>query len=249
MVSDLVRADDSSDVIVASSSSGGSTMDLSRAETIDGMLAEYGAFADLIGGLDASEWAAPSRCEGWEVRDVAGHVVGLCEDVVAGVPGSRDSAQEAASLRGEEPAVVAARLRTALEQLRLLGAGLDDDEAWVAPSGVPDLTMGEGVLTLWHDVFVHADDIRAALGRPTDDGPGLRATVVYLEGELGRRGWGPARVVFDDRGEGFGALTAGGGAAGSPVHRVGAHAFVLAATGRLDPASIGFDETVNIYAA
>jgi len=67
-------------------------MELTRTETIDGMLDEYVAFADLIGGLDATEWAATSRCDGWEVREVAGHVVGLCEDVVAGVPGSRDSA-------------------------------------------------------------------------------------------------------------------------------------------------------------
>jgi uncharacterized protein (TIGR03083 family) len=223
-------------------------MDLTRTETIDGMLAEYVAFADLIGGLGATEWATTSRCDGWGVRDVAGHVVGLCEDVVAGVPGSRDSAQEAASLRGEAPTVVAERLRAAVEQLRLLGPGLDDD-AWASPSGVPDLTMGEGILTLWYDTFVHADDIRAAVGRPADDGPGLRAAVAYLEGELSRRGWGPARVLFHDQGEGFGAVVASGGGAGSPAHRVEARAFVLAATGRIDAATIGLDPDVNIYAA
>ncbi|MGZ4683353.1 MAG: maleylpyruvate isomerase family mycothiol-dependent enzyme [Acidimicrobiales bacterium] len=223
-------------------------MDLTRTETIDGMLDEYVGFADLIGGLDASEWAAPSRCDGWEVRDVAGHVVGLCEDVVAGVPGSRDSAQEAASLRGEAPAVVAERLRAAVEQLRLLGPGLDDADAWASPSGVPDLTMGEGILTLWYDTFVHADDIRAALDRPAADGPGLRAAVAYLEGELDRRGWGPARVLFVDQGEGFGAVAASGGGAGSPVHRVEARPFVMAATGRIDPTTIGLDAEVNIYA-
>jgi len=224
-------------------------MDLTRTETIDGMLDEYVAFADLIGGLGPDEWATRSRCDGWEVRDVAGHVVGLCEDVVAGVPGSRDSAQEAASLRGEAPAVVAERLRAAVEQLRLLGPGLDDADAWASPSGVPDLTMGEGILTLWYDTFVHADDIRFALGRAADDGPGLRAAVAYLEGELTRRGWGPARVLFVDQGEGFGAVAASGGGAGSPAHRVEARPFVLAATGRIDPTSIGLDGAVNIYAA
>ena len=109
--------------------------------------------------------------------------------------------------------------------------------------------MGEGILTLWYDTFVHADDIRVALGRPADDGPGLRAAVVYLEAELSRRGWGPARVLFVDQGEGFGAVAASGGGSGTPAHRVEARPFVLAATGRIDPGSIGLDETVNIYAA
>ena len=224
-------------------------MDLSRKETIDGMLDEYVGFADLIGGLDESGWSTASRCDGWEVRDVAGHVVGLCEDVAAGVPGSRDSAQEAASVRGDTPAVAAERLRAAVAQLRLLGPGLDDAEVWSGPSGVADLTMGHGILTLWYDTFVHGDDVRAALGRPPSDGPGLRAAVAYLEAELTGRGWGPARVLFLDQDEGFGAVAAGGAGAGTPAHRVEARSFVLAATGRIDPVPLGLDPEVNIYAA
>jgi uncharacterized protein (TIGR03083 family) len=223
-------------------------MDLTRTETIAGMLDEYAAFADLVAGLTSDQWADPSRCAGWEVRDVAGHVVGLCEDVVAGVPGSRDSAQEAASLRGLEPPVVADRLRTALDGLRALGPGLDDDAVWNGPSGVPDLTMGEGVLTLWYDTFVHADDIRVATGQREVDGPGLRAAVAYLEAELGRRGWGPSRLVFEDQHEGFGAVSVGDAEPGAPVHRLDARAFVLAATGRIDAGPIGLDPAVNIYA-
>ena len=224
-------------------------MELTRTETIEGMLDEYGAFADLIGGLGPDEWSASSRCDGWQVRDIAGHVVGLCEDVAAGVPGSRDSAQEAASLRGETAAVVAEHLRAALAQVRQLGAGLDDAEVWAGPSGVPDLTMGEGILTLWYDTFVHADDVRTALGRPPAERPGLRAAVAYLEAELTRRNWGPARVLFLDQGEGFGAVAVCDAGAGTPAHRVEARPFVLAATGRLDPNAIGLDDRVNIYAA
>ena len=33
-----------------------------------------------------------------------------------------------------------------------------------------------------------------------------------------------------------------------PVHRLGAHEFILVATGRLDPAGFGLDRAVNIYA-
>jgi hypothetical protein len=71
---------------------------------------------------------------------------------------------------------------------------------------------------------VHADDIRAAAGRAPVKGAGLGASVAYLEGELAKQGW--AGTVPDD---------------------VAPHDFVLAATGRLDPAPLGLDETVNIY--
>jgi len=106
---------------------------------------------------------------------------------------------------------------------------------------VPDLTLGEGVLTLWYDAYVHADDIRAAVGRPSERGEGLHASVAYLAAELTRRGWGPATLALDslpryDVGAGGRAVT------GDPLQ------FVLAATGRADASTIGLDPTVNIYA-
>ena len=120
----------------------------------------------------------------------------------------------------------------------LLGAL--DDGTWNGPSGVPDLTFGRGVLTLWYDAFVHADDIRAALGRPPETGPGLAASVEYLAGELTTRGWGPATLAL----------------AGLPRHDVGAGGrevggdpmqFVLVATGRAAPETMGLDPGVSIY--
>jgi len=33
------------------------------------------AFADLLEGLSPEQWAAPSLCDGWSVRDVAAHTV------------------------------------------------------------------------------------------------------------------------------------------------------------------------------
>ena len=74
-------------------------MELNRTETIAGVLREYDDFADLVESIGDDEWTRPSRCEGWEVRDVAGHVVAAAQDVVAGVPGSRGPDQEAADMR------------------------------------------------------------------------------------------------------------------------------------------------------
>ena len=64
---------------------------LERTDVARGVLTEYESFASLIESLDAKQWSAPTRCAGFEVRDVAGHVVGLAEDVAAGVPGSRNA--------------------------------------------------------------------------------------------------------------------------------------------------------------
>jgi hypothetical protein len=100
-----------------------------------------------------------------------------------------------------------------------------DDDAWNGPSPLPDLSLGHGVLTLWYDTYVHGDDIRAALDRPSERGAGLDASVAYLTVELERRGWGTPTVTDD------------------PLQ------FVLVATGRADPASIGLDASVNIYGA
>ena len=94
---------------------------------------------------------------------------------------------------------------------------------WNGPSGVPDLTLGEGVLTLWYDTYVHIDDIHAATGRPSASGAGLGASVAYLNAELAKRGW-TGEVTCDE------------------------FDFVLAATGRTDPAPLDLDAAVNIYA-
>src|SRR5438105_212239 len=172
------------------------TTALPRPYVATGALKEYEAFAALVESLSEADWRATSRCAGFEVRDVAGHVVGLAEDVAAGKPGSRNAETEAASVRDDTPAQAAARLRAALVTIAAL-AEAADDEMWNGPSGVPDLTLGEGVLTLWFDAYVHSDDIRAAIGRASERGDGLHASVVYLAAELTKRGWGPATLVLD----------------------------------------------------
>src|ERR1700688_4928133 len=93
---------------------------LERTDVARGAIDEYASFAVLIESLDASAWDAPTRCTGFCVRDVAGHVVGLAEDVANGVPGSRNAEQEAASVRGDSPSQAAARLRTALASIQPL---------------------------------------------------------------------------------------------------------------------------------
>jgi uncharacterized protein (TIGR03083 family) len=155
------------------------------------------------------------------------------------VPGSRNSEEEAASVRHESPAGAAARLRAATATLRALLDAIDDD-VWNGPSGVPDLTLGEGVLTLWYDTYVHADDIRAAIGRVSERGPGLDAAIAYLAGQLTTRNWGPATLALDEVGR---HDVSGGG----PEITGDALQFALVATGRAEPSTIDLLPDVNIY--
>jgi uncharacterized protein (TIGR03083 family) len=216
-------------------------MGLGREEAISGLLTEYGAFGGFVRSLDDVQWQAPTRCEGWTVGDVARHVVGTAADVAAGHAGTHTPEEEVAARKGQMPTESAAELERALVTLRNLAAVIDDN-AWNGPSPVPDLTMRQGILTLIYDLYVHGDDIRAALGmQPAGAGVGLDASVEYLAEQLDQRGWGPATLALD----GVEKADIGGGGdpiTGDPMR------FVLVACGRSDPSTLALDDTVNIYA-
>jgi uncharacterized protein (TIGR03083 family) len=216
-------------------------MGLGREEAIAGLLAEYEAFGDLVRSLDERQWEAPSRCDGWTAGDVARHVVGTATDVANGAAGTHTPEEEVAERKGRSANDIAGELDTALDTLRNLAAIIDDN-AWNGPSPVPDLTMRQGILVLFYDVFVHGDDIRAAVGLPpATPGLGLDASIEYLAEQLHQRGWGPATLALD----GMEKADIGGG--GDPVTG-DPKQFVLTATGRAEPGALGLDETVNIYA-
>jgi hypothetical protein len=138
-----------------------------------------------------------------------------------------------------------AELADELDAVNAAGAqllGAFDDEAWEAeaPAGLAE-SVGAGVESLWYDAFLHGDDIRQALGRPSVTSEAIRASVSHIAAILTDQGWGPATLELDGI-EAF-DVSGGGGRTigGDPL------AFVLASTGRADPTSLGLDETVNIY--
>ena len=214
---------------------------LTREQVVQGTLDEWELFAELISGLDEAQWSTPSRCEGWEVRDIAAHVMGTTIDSAKGTIGQRTADQEAAEGRHLSPQAMAADLRRAAASLGKLMDGLDE-AAWAGPSPVPDLSLGDGILTLWYDTWIHGDDIRAALGLPSVRGGGLIASVEHVVQQLGKRGWGPARIAL----HGLPELRVG--EPNGHVVTADPHEFVLVGTGRADPAPLGLDATVNIYA-
>ncbi|MEU0469195.1 maleylpyruvate isomerase family mycothiol-dependent enzyme [Amycolatopsis sp. NPDC006131] len=211
---------------------------LTRQQVVEGVTGQYDLFAGLVESA-ADGWDAPTRCTKWRVRDVAAHVVGNAVDTAAGTIGRRTPDEQAAALAHHEPAELAAMLREANGKLRAALSTLDD-RLWAKPSDVQGRTVGNGVLTLWYDAYVHGDDIRAALGRESERGSGLTAAVHWVAESLRQKGWGPARLEL----RGFGPVDIGHG--GGAVE-ADALDFVLTASGRRDPAALGLGRDVNVY--
>jgi len=217
---------------------------LDRTEISSGFLAELDNFGELLRSLRPADLDAPTRCDGWGVRDVAGHMVGQVTDVVNGRLeglGTPEVTEREAKERADRSA---AQLADELAEGRAGVATLADavdDAAWNAPVANDfEGTLGEGVLALWFDGYVHADDIRAALGAPSVGGEGLRGSIHWVAVDLDRRGWGQATLSLD----GVDVIEVGGGGekiTGDPYE------FLLVATGRANPSMLGFDESVNIF--
>lgn len=221
-------------------------MVLSRTEVYTGFLAESAEFEELLRSLDDDEWTANTRCEGWAVKDAAGHVAGTLSAVAAGrfAEFTEDGHVEAqiahrATWSAKE---VADEYAESAKKVNALLAALDD-AGWEAPLGGVAPTIGAGMETLWFDTYVHAEDIRTALGRPTERGAGLRASVSHLSSMLSLQKWGPATIELDGI-EPFEVS----GKYDEPKHVTGDPLkFVLAATGRLDAEEIGQDRKINVY--
>jgi hypothetical protein len=105
---------------------------------------------------------------------------------------------------------------------------LFDDGAWEAPApGGYEGTLGDGVEALWYDTWMHGDDIRAALGRPTELGPAIPGALSHIRFELAKLGWNGPIPSADDR---------------------DAHAFLMVATGRAEPGTYKGETPLNVYA-
>ncbi|HEY8218204.1 MAG TPA: maleylpyruvate isomerase family mycothiol-dependent enzyme, partial [Acidimicrobiia bacterium] len=173
-------------------------MSASRTETTTGFLDELDRFSALVRSLDDTEWKTASRCDGWTCADLAAHVTGTLTDILAGrfdglgTPAVTE--REVVERRGRTQSELADELA---EDRAGAAALLDafDDEAWngPAPAGVPG-TLGHGIETLWFDTYVHAEDIRAAIGRAPQQGPGIAPSVRHIAAQLEARGWGPATL-------------------------------------------------------
>lgn len=221
-------------------------MTLARSVVVPGLIAEYGSFADLLEGLSADEWEAQSRCEGWRVADVAAHVVGTLTDVTAfrldGLGTPEVTARQVDERRGRTMIDLADELRTGAKAAAELAEGFDEDAFNAEGPQGNGQTLGYGLESLWFDTYLHGDDILDAIGLKTTSTSGFAPSVSHITDTLTQEGAKPATIRLNGLDE---FLVSGGDDAriieGDPMQ------FILVATGRADPATVGLDPEINIY--
>ena len=172
-------------------------MALPRTTVMDGLASSMADFETLLRSLDPGAWDKTSRCDGWTVGDVARHAVGSMADAVGGRTdglGSPEATQREVDERaGRSPAELADECAEVAKAVTAVFP-LFDDEAWAAPApGGFEGTLGDGVEALWADFWIHADDIRHAVGLDSVADAGLARRRVprdlrARQARLGRRG-------------------------------------------------------------
>lgn len=220
-------------------------MTLDRASVLAGIPDELGSFEELVGSLGADDLMTPSRCSGWTVADIAGHVIGTVVDLthgrLEGLGTAEVTRRQAHERAGRTVKELTDELAAAAPALSALLASLPE-EAWSGPApNDPDSTLGFGVEAIWYDEYLHGDDIRDAVGLPSARGAGLRCAVHHVAGHLEHQKWGPATIAL----HGIERIEIGGGGrevTGDPLE------FVLAATGRGDPSVLGLDHPIYVFA-
>jgi uncharacterized protein (TIGR03083 family) len=205
-------------------------MALARTVVSEGLIDELNRFEELVRPLSPAQWDTPSRCDGWTVGDLARHVIGAMADVAAGRLEGLGSPEVTRREVDERVGRPPAELADECAEVTKAAAGmlpLFDDAAWVAPGpGGFDGTLGDGVEALWYDTWMHAEDIRAALGEAPVMSSGFRAAVSHVAWDLGRHDWHGELPKADDA----------------------AYGFILVATGRADASTLGAGAPPNIYA-
>jgi uncharacterized protein (TIGR03083 family) len=151
---------------------------------------QQAAFVDLLRDLDTGQWAQPTICPGWDVKDVAAHVLG---DHIGRLSRHRDGypllhprAGEAFPVfldRVNEEWVMAARRlspRVLVEQLSVIGLQIAEFWATVDPDtlGAGVSWAGPGPAPVWLDgardfseYWTHHQQICEAVGRAGLIGP------------------------------------------------------------------------------
>ncbi len=151
------------------------------------------SLAEVSRELSATEWALPTECPGWDVKDQLSHLIGI-EQAIMGEPAPQWSAPLGEHVKNDfaatnEPYVAVRRAEpgpavraefVAVTTTRL--AQLDDLTAaeWAAVGWSPmgQVPHAEFMTARVYDSWVHEQDVRRALDRP--GGGGNAASAISL---------------------------------------------------------------------
>jgi len=184
----------------------------------------WDSLAEATHELSVAEWALPTECPGWDVKDQLSHLIGIERTLMGeaapdwdGPLGDHVKNDVAAK---HEPWVAVRRARSGPEdhaefvevtRARLADLGARTDEQWAAVGFSP---VGEVPYAVFMEVrvfdcWVHEQDARRALDRPGGDGnlasavslERMQSAMPYVVGKKAACVEGTA-VCFDVRGRG-----------------------------------------------
>ena len=161
---------------------------------------EYERMLTLLRGLDAADWSRATDCPGWDVRDMAAHVLGMAEmaasvremarqNRIAGKAGGGIDALTAVQVRAhaglDGPAIVAVLEATAPRAVR----GRRRLSRIAGRATLPEEQVNGDVREYWRigflldvvltrDVWMHRIDVCRATGREPELTPGHDGVLV-----------------------------------------------------------------------
>jgi uncharacterized protein (TIGR03083 family) len=188
--------------------------ELHKSDVLSGLFGTWDSLGRLLAGLAEQQWQTPTPLPGWHVHNVVAHIIGT-ESVLQGLSAPDADVDVSAldhvrndvgvanerwvrHLSAESGAELLARFRsiTADRRKHLTDMSVDD---WNAPMLTPvgPESYGRFMRVRLFDCWMHEQDIRDGLGRPSSDaelsGPAGRlsldeiaATMAYVVGKLGK---------------------------------------------------------------
>jgi uncharacterized protein (TIGR03083 family) len=202
----------------------GSITTVDKSAVLPGLFAVWDSIDALLDGLPEDQWQAATPLPGWCVKAVVSHIIGtesFLEGIAPPAPDVDVNALEhvrndigamnecwVRHLRAESGAGVLERFRAVTNDRREVLATMSDDD-WNAvrptPAGMD--SYGRFMRIRTFDCWMHEQDIRMALQRPSSDdeldGPAsqlsldeIAATMGFVVGKLGKAPDG-SRVQFD----------------------------------------------------
>jgi uncharacterized protein (TIGR03083 family) len=162
---------------------------MNQQQTADAMQQEREALMAYLWEIPEAAWDKPSLCPGWTVRDVVAHLIGNVADVNAfnlDGAGTEEFNQRQIDERADRS--IAELLAEWQEQGAQYEAGIRSfaDDFWTSEFP-PFGTVSTAARRLVEDIYVHAQDIKMALGEEQSDGAGLIPTLEVVAHELPER--------------------------------------------------------------
>ncbi len=153
----------------------------------------WASLAEVCSALSENEWALPTECPGWDVKDQLSHLIGI-EQAIMGEPApewtgplgehvkndfaASNEPYVAVRRRLPGPAVRAEFVAVTTTRLAQLDALTAADWAEVGWSPMGQVPHAEFMTARVYDSWVHEQDVRRALDRP--GGSGNAASAIAL---------------------------------------------------------------------